>query len=359
VTPQYLFILGNAPELAEEELWSVLATREITPETLNLLGGTVKVAEIFDVPIADKLIEGKNSNERVTFGLSGDTNIHDAKEVKDNLENLGFKARFVLPKFGENELSSVVVTKQMIEEVYLLPELTAKTFWVQDFEDWGKRDYGRPAFDPHIGMIPPKVARMMVNIALSGKRQEESCVILDPFCGVGTILAEGLMVRAKVIGSDIDSRQVERTKKNLEWLADGYQVSSIKYQVSQTDARQVSKKIAPQSIDAIVTEPDLGPAKINNYQLPIINKNLLDLYCACLEDWKKILKSNGKVVMAVPSFVISENSLPIRVDSDFMKILIDKAKIMGYSLISGPFAYFRPQAVVRRNICIFRLTTSN
>ena len=35
---------------------------------------------------------------------------------------------------------------------------------MQDFEQWGARDYGRPSRDAVRGMLPPKLARMMVNL---------------------------------------------------------------------------------------------------------------------------------------------------------------------------------------------------
>ena len=207
----------------------------------------------------------------------------------------------------------------------------AKTVWVQDFEDWNKRDYGRPVVDAHTGMLPPKVARMMINVALSGKREEKS-VILDPFCGVGTILAEALILGANVIGSDINQRQIEKTQKNLEWFKNNYKLLIINYKLFCSDARKISTKI--QNVDAIVTEPYLGPDRI-----------LENLYLTCFEDWKKVLKPGRKVVIVLPSFG-SDDSL--------VKKVIDKVTAIGYILEAGPFSYFRPQAMVKRNICVFK-----
>lgn len=290
----YLFVFGNAPELANEELAAIWPNYQIS-------GGLVKVAEIFDSPIVEKLSENKKPGERIVFGISGDS--VDLKTIKNELESHGFKARFILPKDGV-ELSSVVVTKQKISEIYVIGDIKAKTIWVQDFEDWGKRDYGRPVVDAHIGMLPPKVARMMVNIA-SAK------TILDPFCGVGTILAEALTIGKQVFGSDINPVQIAKTKKNLEWLG-----KACSLQVS--DARKV---IVP-PIDAIVTEPFLGPAD---------PKLLEQLYYDCFKHWLRILKPGGKVVIATP-------------------FPIDNKKIMGYSILGGPFMYFRPQAKIKRFI---------
>lgn len=170
--------------------------------------------------------------------------------------------------------------------------------------------------------------------------------MLDPFCGVGTIIAEGLMVGAKVIGSDGDPLQVQRTQKNLDWLANEYSVSSSKFKVFKEDARMVSTKVPAGSIDAIVTEPDLGP-NVPYTRTPAdrVNARLQELYLACLQDWQKVLTPGGRIVMVLPSQEGQNSSV---------NSVIDKAKIMGYSLVAGAFPYFRPQAIVRRNICIFK-----
>lgn len=306
--PSYLFILGNASELAEEELAAIWPNYQIS-------GGLVKVAEVFSGSIAVRLAQGKNPGERIVFGLSGDATVADAKAIKNELEEKGFKVRFILPQRGDNELSSVVVTKQRVEEVYIIGDLKAKTIWVQDFEEWNRRDYGRPEVEAHIGMLPPKVARMMVNIAGNGR-------ILDPFCGVGTILSEAYSTGHAIVGSDINADQIEKTKKNLDWL-------EAKYEVFLHDARSISHRLLPNSIDAVVTEPDLGRTGTE--------AKLLPLYLDSLADWKKVLKVDGKVVIALP-------------------FPVDKAKIMGYSLVAGPLLYFRPQAVVRRYIYVLKLT---
>ncbi len=326
---KYLLILGNSPELAKEELKSLLKFNEtlyqppvlviFTDEAIpfDKLGGTVKVGEVIETSIIDYLKGlGRSS---VDFGVSVYAGKGpDPKEIKAELRDLGIKVRFVLPREGR-ELSSVVVKKQKLEEFLIFNDLVAHTAWVQDFEDWNKRDYGRPEVEAHIGMLPPKVARMMVNIG-GGE------TVLDPFCGVGTILMEALVIGRKAIGSDIDPRQIERTKKNLQWLGQPAELFV-------TDARKISGKV--KEADAIVTEPYLGPD----------SKPLLEnLYLDCLQDWKNILKSGAKVVIALPSFG-SDNTL--------VKNVVDKAQSIGYIHTTGPLIYARPQAKVSRNIVVF------
>ncbi|MCL4389903.1 MAG: methyltransferase domain-containing protein [Patescibacteria group bacterium] len=315
---KYKFIFGNAPELAQAELEAVNPKDSDDPQkSINLLGGTVKIVQILPPDI--KLSEVITGD----FGVSDLTGKINITKLCKDLKN-ETKQRFVLPKRGERQLSSVVVAKQKLTELIIGDGWTGKTVAVQDFEQWNRRDYGRPAVEAHIGMLPPKVARMMVNLTNSKiKNQSAKVTILDPFCGVGTILSEAMMVGAGVIGSDKDIKQVERSKNNLEWLSITYQLEPSRFQLHVADARKVSKVLLADSVDAIVTEPFLGPAN---------NQILESLYYDSLQDWLKVLQPGGQVVIALPFF------------------MVDKEKLMGYSFLGGPYPYFRPQAKIRRYI---------
>lgn len=387
---EYLFILGRTSKLCLSELENILTRERIvfklvfsSPEVFHILtpthldvqfliytlGGTIKIAKVEeavgDTEIVDKLAPLIQSDtgvgSKITFGLSvySDIQFNElinlSKEVKERLERGGFKVRFVLPKDGVI-LSSVVVSKQRLTEAILVREdnkiVLAKTLVVQDFEDWGKRDFGRPAADPGRGMLPPKVARMMVNLGTSAILDRKAKkTILDPFCGVGTILAEGMLVGREVIGSDQSREAIEKTRKNLEWLKTNYQLPTTNYQLLLCDATHISEKLAPSSIDAIVTEPYLGPViGTENFKLKLENfKNIIlgleKLYLGCLKDWYKTLKPEGRIVIALPSFRVGEKEI-------FVKKGIDTRENLGYTLVAGPYRYSRPQAIVIRNIYI-------
>lgn len=363
---ELIFILGNTPKLGAIEIEAVLQRLQIkaenlsynepsvyrvkikgvmdNPDTLiNTLGGTVKIARVLplDVKLTD-IVTGD-------FGISdltGKINIPQlCKEIKKETHQ-----RFVLPKFGESQLSSVVVAKQNLIELIIGKDFTARTVAVQDFEGWNKRDYGRPEVEAHIGMLPPKVARIMVNLALDGQNKKPT--VLDPFCGTGTIAAEAMMLGCKVAASDIDQRQAARTKTNLEWLVKNYGLEGS-YEVYETDARQIGGKIAGRSVDAVVTEPYLGPNENLKYLNLKLLRELEDLYLACFEEWRKILKPQGRVVIVIPGFN-RENNQRNGANSELVKNVVDKVLAMGYSLTSGPFVYARPQAKVIRNICSFK-----
>ena len=149
--------------------------------------------------------------------------------IKKGLTETGASVRLVLPEFNSLALASVVVTKNLLlqkgAEICILAGkdgvYTAKTIAVQDFEDSGRRDYQRPARDEKQGMIPPKVAQIMLN--LSGAKTGES--ILDPFCGIGTIIQEGILLGYKMLGSDINKKAIKGSEQNLEWFRNRYKIS--------------------------------------------------------------------------------------------------------------------------------------
>lgn len=372
---KYLFVFGNTPDLAKAELEAVLlclglpyqqvisegkayileTEKELSPEIFERLGGTVKVGVIIDNTDFSEF-----TGTKLEFGVSFLGAIDNTawkqiyvldKQIKEQLALRGVKARFVLPVKGETELSSVVVAKQKLTEISVYFDLSgnsrfSKTIWVQNFEDWGKRDYGRPQVEAHVGMMPPKVAREMINLAnFKFEIRNLKFSVLDPFCGVGTILAEALVLGFEVVGSDLDQKQVDRTKENLRWLSSVYNIQPSNYKLSVGDAREIPQKVG--KVDAIITEPDLGPNGTNlRYENAQTINRLEKLYLECFSDWKKNLKPHGKVVIALPSF--GENSA-------LVKNVIDNAEHIGYILLSGPYIYARPQAKVKRNICVFEL----
>ena len=69
---------------------------------------------------------------------------------------------------------------------------------VQDIEAYAKRDQARPARDAKVGMLPPKLAQVLIN--LCGPLASGS-VVLDPFCGTGVVLQESLLMGYRAYGT--------------------------------------------------------------------------------------------------------------------------------------------------------------
>jgi tRNA G10 N-methylase Trm11 len=351
--PKYFFILGSNPTLSAAEVSAVLDA----PDKINLqdnvliystgqkleaeflikrLGGTIKIGEItadLVSPNAEqtfKTILGliEPSEKKFYFGFSVYGGTYDvrplAMAVKKHLREKGAVCRWVISR--ELALSSVVVEqnkllKQGVEIIFLKKPsgwLIGRTMAVQPFKELSARDYGRPARDDRSGMLPPKLAQIMINLALprspstslergpggeglaEGEGRGE--VILDPFCGSGTILTEAiLMGYNNLIGADISAKATEDAKKNIEWTKKRYAIRDTRYELHNQSAAELSSIIKRNSVDAIITEPYLGPQR-GKFNVARIIKELEHLYSGALGEYKKILKPDGKIVMIWPVF---------------------------------------------------------
>jgi tRNA G10 N-methylase Trm11 len=147
-------------------------------------------------------------------------------------------------------------------------------------------------------MIPPKLAQMMLNIGLQGQTDK---VLLDPFCGSGTVLMEAMLMGVRsVIGSDSSEKAVKNTRKNSEWAQERYNLTKKNLlEVNLFNVEKLGHSLKNESIDVIVTEPYLGPQKKAG-NIERVKKELETLYTKAINEFRKILKKDGRVVMIWP-----------------------------------------------------------
>lgn len=98
--------------------------------------------------------------------------------------------------------------------------IIAESVGAQNITALAARDQGRPKRDAFVGMLPPKLARMMVNLA-----PVKAGRILDPFCGTGVLLQEAALLGYDVYGTDLVPKMVQFTQANLDWLIDTHHVT--------------------------------------------------------------------------------------------------------------------------------------
>ena len=291
--------------------------------------------------------------------------------IKNVLTEGGQSIRLVLPEFNALALASVVVTKNLLlqkgAEICVLAGTdtiyTAKTLVVQDFEDYGRRDYQRPIRDEKQGMIPPKVAQVMLNLSHAGNGQ----TILDPFCGIGTIIQEGLLIGYRMIGCDINKFAIRGSETNLEWFRNRYKIAPGKYNVEVADATNCAHLMTSQKVSAVVTEGTLGPV-YGTYPKPAdITKNFADLtelYTKTFTEFSKFLPTKGRVVMCIPAYKKTRDTYEQLPSLDFITGL-------GYNLVDiiapalakklkflkltsrGTIIYDRTDQIVAREIAVF------
>ncbi|PIY96191.1 MAG: hypothetical protein COY66_04760 [Candidatus Kerfeldbacteria bacterium CG_4_10_14_0_8_um_filter_42_10] len=436
---KYFFILGHSPKVSQAEIEAIF---EKLPEEHNIiassnealvitykiydnarfqikdliqkLGGTIKIGKILDEIepeknsnlvseisrklTAERLLDKyfQQNSERINFGFSAywlDNSFPKSiskqllklgLELKKQLKAKGHSVRLVTSR--EKALSSVIVGENKLMEkgadiCFLISQnkiYLGKTLAVQEYKRFIERDYARPDRDAKSGMLPPKLARIMVN--LSQARADD--VLLDPFCGSGTILQEALLLGVKkVIGSDISQKAVQDTRSNLEWLINEsetpvnsersrgtsrLQATCLRRSEALASRRQASYQLINSAIqnlpdklkepaDVIVTEPLLGPPLTGNESLDkikTITENLSKLYLESFQVFSKILKKDRRIVIVFPIFKKGDEEiyLPIIPDIGQMGFRIQKSLLTN---ARGGLVYSRPEQRVMREIFIF------
>lgn len=128
-------------------------------------------------------------------------------------------------------------------------------------------------------------------------------VLVDPFCGVGTILQEAMLMKARIIGMDVNRWCVKASRTNLDWLGREYDLQKEEYTVLSGDSRNLKAYVDHESVDCVVTEPDLGPPlrqlPTETYARTVIDR-LTPLYVALIDQAYDILKKGGRLVFVTP-----------------------------------------------------------
>lgn len=394
---KFWFVLGRETLIAAAELRAVLNLSEINImsgiliaptnhppiELIKQLGGTIKIAKemvrsITEEELKKLIIEelsrrngrdpdspsGKKVEGKINFGLSfyasAKIEVKEIKnlglQIKKSLKTQGYSVRYVENK--EAALSSVTVEKNGLtgrgREFLILKDgqklSLAKTEAVQPFEEFGARDFGRPGRNDVSGMLPPKLAMIMINLAQAPK----DGTLLDPFCGSGTIISESLLLGYKnIIGSDITEKSVADTKLNIDWTGQRYGLKTDELKIFQSDIKDIGGRIANQSIDAIVTEPYLGAPLKGSESRQILQSQANELRALYIEAFKQfcsLLKPAGAVVFIIPRFKFKNDWITIDCKKDI--------ELLGFKHISfleqyPHLLYARPNQRVGREIWKF------
>jgi tRNA G10 N-methylase Trm11 len=327
------------------EFFALSFEKEFESTIIMDLGGTIKIGEvktkfstetikeaflkknkqaksdIIESLALSSIVEGiAKSEKKVLFGVSvyctesslrsSSMGIHRfvGSALKDELADLGKKSKFM--GFSNDrkqaQLSHVEVLKKNLVEnkaevlfcIGRNETFVATTVAVHNPFEFQKRDIYKPNQRKIFGM-PPRIARIMVNFSACAP----GLVLLDPFCGVGTILQEALLEKAMVVGLDVNPWCVKAASENLEWLVREYGLEGSDFRVLQGDVSKLVEKIGQEAVDCIVCEPDLGPAlrqvPTGPYAEKIIEK-LEPLYFGFLEQAYRALMPGGRLVLVTP-----------------------------------------------------------
>lgn len=287
----YISLLGRQPELSLAELEQVFgnvtplgdiaATFESqVPPDIQTLGGATKIGTVvaeFDaedwVRLSRRIVQYytdrlRSFDGKVTIGISvygNDIHPRDVQRTGIALKS-SLKKQAVSMRLIPNDGTALSTATSHHNKLGLSPNkiellvvygkksvIVAESLGTQNITALAGRDQGRPKRDAFVGMLPPKLALMMINLSGTAKNDNHRGRILDPFCGTGVVLQEAALLGFDAYGSDLSDKMVDYSKANLAWLAQKHRIGTVV--VEAGDAMNHTWQ-AP--ISAVVAESYLG-----------------------------------------------------------------------------------------------------
>jgi tRNA G10 N-methylase Trm11 len=387
----YIAILGRQPAIGMAELerafgdvrWFSHDTALVNTDALDIqrLGGTVKagrvVAELTGTDwrkTSMKLVQAyedawSNTSGKITLGISvygfkvspRDVQ-HTGLILKSHLKSKGISLRLI-----PNEQSILSTATAHHNKLGLSPNkvellivkghsgkvIIAESTGSQNITALARRDQGRPARDAFVGMLPPKLAQIMVNLTgPQPPRADDQLppVLLDPFCGTGVLLQESVLLGYRPYGTDLSEKMIRYSRDNLNWLQDRFGLH-FHWNLEVADAME-AKWLQP--IDAIACETYLGQpfsAPPSNEKLGEVRRNCDHIITEFLKNIGRQIKSGTPLCIAVPAWNDGKDNfshLP----------LIKKLDQLGYRPVefknvnAKDLLYYRPDQVVARELLV-------
>ena len=367
---KYIFILGRDPELSKRELFSYFKAQKLTytllrqtekllildletlpKTTIEELGGTIKIAQVLiesqDIEELEYELNQQNllipSEKRVYYSIE-----NHKSELLDFMEEYlkdYFKSQKVKALYKKNLSPTKSKRKASQEEgieIILFENIIARTIQVSDLAKIKERDNQRPSVN-QLGTISIRLAKILLNLAEVKPKQ----TLLDPFCSSGTILQEALLRRLKVIGSSSNKLDIIQSQQNLDWLVSKYKLQK-NFKLHIKPLSKISSFIQKESIDVIITEPEMGPfmKKLpSEAQVKETIKKLVPIYRTFFDEAFEALKPKGRIVMLLPTFRTFDKLHPIEIQKVVRK--------EHFKQVHNPLPYFHGSSKLRRHIYVF------
>ncbi len=339
----YIAILGRQPALGMAELehlydskntrWFSDQSALVDTDTFSIetLGGTQKAGRVVsELGRADwrqasaKLVQAYTQawtgfDSKITLGISAygfDVAPRDVQKtgivLKQKLKKAGVSLRLI-PN-AEPSLSTATAHHNKLglslNKVELLlirardgKVIVAESTGSQNITALARRDQQRPKRDAFVGMLPPKLAQIMINLATTQRpaNDHNKLRILDPFCGTGVVLQEAALLGFAVYGTDLAEKMIRYSRDNLNWLQDSHHLTFDWY-LHEGDAMDTKWQ---QPIDAVVCEGYLGqpfsappsPAKLDQ-----VRKNCDHIMATFLKNISSQIASGTQLCVAVPAW---------------------------------------------------------
>ena len=347
----------------------------ISPD-INCLGGSLKLGRFFDTDFSKlaKFLATTHPEGKITLGISDFSKQkksglakQKSMELKRSLARVGRSVRVITS--NEPEISSATAHHNQLGEkagcfeIFLIDREIYLSLGTQNITAYTERDQARPARDAKVGMLPPKLAQILIN--LCGKLPEGARV-LDPFCGTGVILQEAAIMGYIPYGTDLNERMVEYSKKNLSWLFNERNQKRFKILPDLIQKKdQILKAISVGDATSFTWEGEIDAVAFEGYLGAPMSKPPVDIKfktekAKCreiamgfLKNITPQIKSGTPVVMALPAW-LRENGKYVGLN------ILDEIQEMGYNfekfqdLSQSDLLYYREGQIVAREIIVIR-----
>jgi tRNA (guanine10-N2)-dimethyltransferase len=382
----YIALLGRQPSLGNAELERVFGGSNVTPLSplaslidtplLNIerLGGSLKAGEVaIDLPKADwhsvsqKVVQHyssawSKSESKITLGVSAYGFPNGARDVqklgiilKSKLKQSNVSLRLIpntdpALSTATSHHNKLGLSPNKVELLIVKAKngrvIVAESTGAQNITAYTRRDQARPKRDAFVGMLPPKLAQIMINLA----HPSENARILDPFCGTGVILQEAALMGHPVYGTDLVDKMISHSRDNLNWLADSHHISFDWY-VHLGDAMTTTWQ-AP--VDAVVAETYLGQpfsAPPSPPKLAEVRKTCNHIITEFLKNLSHQIAPGTPMCIAVPAWKA--------IDGSFTHLpLIETIATLGFkphefhNVSQNNLLYYREDQVVARELLV-------
>ena len=433
----YITLLGRQPEISLAELAAVFgadcvnrisqqfAKVQTSQFDITTLGGTIKCAKVItELPAsrtdkasllaASRFItqhyqaKWAHSPHKITLGLSSYNLAVGARDVqktglilKSSLKKSDTSLRLI-PNDQPALSTATAHNNKLGGSPYKVELLLVKTTdrrliiaesrGIQNITAYTRRDRHRPKRDAFVGMLPPKLAQIMLNLALgaelltrqrshnnSATRSDSSLsdksmvlrtalpdafdveetagsraavTILDPFCGTGTVLQEALLAGYDVVGTDLSQKMVDYTTENLSWLQSTFTAPGNVIDIHQADAT-THRWPDSQHLTAVVCETYLGQpfsAPPAPQKLAEVAGNCNRIITSFLANIRPQLAPNTPLCIAVPAWYDASGR------ATHLPLIKHLQKLGYYQLNRTPLIYRRPDQIVARELLILQTT---
>ncbi len=337
----HIAVLGRRTDISIAELEAVFGSDNVNwfsgdtalieheAVDVNRLGGSPKIGKVIThLPrsdwrkVASEVVRlysdtWKQAEGKITLGISvyGSDAIppRDVQKVgitiKQNLKKSGVSLRLIPNTAAQLNTATSHHNKLGLSlnkvELFIVrgtdgSYIIAESTGAQNITALARRDQGRPKRDAFVGMLPPKLALTMVNLA-AGSLTTTTPRLLDPFCGTGVVLQEATLLGYHVYGTDLSEKMIRYSRDNINWLETSHHIKTDWY-LHEGDAMTTSWQ---SPIDLVVSETYLGQpfsAPPSPKKLEEVRGNVNHITTTFLKNIRSQLTPGTPLCLAVPAW---------------------------------------------------------